>query len=60
MTLLAAGGSLGAKDPVTILATNFPASTGLSTSVGHTKRKNFLNISIVGLEFHYTKFSEQV
>lgn len=58
MTLLAAGGSLKAKDPVTILTTNFPASTELSTSVGHIKIVSFLNRRIVGLEFHYTEFSD--
>lgn len=58
MTPLAAGGSLRAKDPVTILTTNFPAFTGLSTSVGHIKRISFLNRSIVALEFHYTEFSD--
>lgn len=60
MTPLAAGGSLRAKDPVTILTTNFPASTVLSTSVSHIKKISFLNISIVGLEFHYTQFSDSV
>lgn len=58
MTLLAAGGSLRAKDPVTILTTNFPASTGLSTTVGCIKRISFLHINIVGLEFRYTEFSD--